>query len=229
MDLGGPKREAFNFGASNLITNTNVFTCNGKYNYPAPTMPGNNKDPRLPYSKFRHYEAGGYFLGQIVRNSCQAYLNLPLFFYDWLLLPPGEVPTPTFQDLEDIRPTEANILKQFKADPLKIPEYTYFQVNYKVGDVVLSKNLIENGGEVELTSENLDLYTSLYVKFFLVDNIKTEFFFLSRGFFKAVTSKLLDNFSPQVRLIIHFETNKIDGKIFLGLGKVSKPFYGMCL
>ena len=57
---------------------------------------------------------------------------------------------------------EANTLMMFEDKPHEIPDNMFFKVSYMAGGNMLSKNLIEEGDRIELTSQNLELYKELH-------------------------------------------------------------------
>jgi hypothetical protein len=132
----------------------------------------------------------GTLLGIAIYNSVILDIHYPMIVYKKLV---GL--TPDFDDLLDFDPILANsLLKLLNYDGNFDELELYFQVEIDLFGKKEVVDLIEDGGKVKVTAENIQNYIDLYVKYKLTDSISKQFNAFKNGFEKVCGGDVLKLF-----------------------------------
>ncbi len=201
VDAGGVKREYFsllteklfdpNFGHWKVVGDDSCFwfTSVGKID---------SEDENLNEVEGKDvYYLVGLLAGLAVYNSVILDLHFPQIVYKKLL---------GFDDfsLHDLKTIDKFIysglkqLRDYDGDDVEDIFCLCFEVTYKTNlGVEVKHDLIENGANISVTSDNKHEYIDKYVQFILHDSIKDQFEHFATGFLKVVDGKALHLFTPK--------------------------------
>jgi ubiquitin-protein ligase E3 A len=143
------------------------------------------------------YETLGKIVGVALYNQITLPTRFPIVMYKKLFNFPLNL-----NDYAEINPTEANSLKkylQMKKDGCNIStqDLTFSTLRSRNGKMI-EIDFIENGRNVLVTNDNLDLYIQSYIKYYLEDSIKNQFEAFKKGFRVIIKG-------PAYRLVSPFE------------------------
>ena len=81
----------------------------------------------------RQYKKCGFFLGLLLRNSQQARMPLPTYFFAKILFHPSMLPAPFIADLKEVKPLIGKSLESTTEDYID-DMFLYFELTDKIGD-----------------------------------------------------------------------------------------------
>ena len=131
----------------------------------------------------RQFELVGTVIGLAIYNGVIVNVQFPLVLYRMLL---GHAPT--LEDLKDAMPQLGKGLQQLLDYPHDDVEDVFcrtFQISYKAFGRVKVVELLPNGDDVPVTSQNKHLFVALYVRHILKDAVRTQLQAFARGFHKV--------------------------------------------
>jgi ubiquitin-protein ligase E3 A len=147
-------------------------------------------------SDFGEYELLGKLLGLAVYNAVILDLHFPSLVYKKLMGAKG-----TLTDLEEVNPDLARGLKQLlsynEKEAGESVEEAFglnFRISYEVYGHLESKDLIENGGDINVTALNRHDYVERYADFLLNASIEKQFDHFRKGFATVCDSKIFHLF-----------------------------------
>ncbi|KAH9314061.1 hypothetical protein KI387_022688, partial [Taxus chinensis] len=121
----------------------------------------------------------GAILGLAIYNGVILDVHFPAVIYKKLM----EL-TPCVDDLKDFQPEVARSLQhllEFEGD-VASTFCLFFQVSYDYFGELHTYDLLPNGGDIAVTTENRQRYVDLYVKYLLCDSIQSQFSAFSNAF-----------------------------------------------
>lgn len=151
---------------------------------------------------YETYYLFGSILGLAIYNSTILDLKFPISLYKLLLgIPIG---LSDYQEMFPVSSSNLFKLRNYSEEELSSLEL-YFEVSYKniFSNQIFTKELIERGSSIKVTSENRESYIDKYSQFFMVDGIKERIDSFLKGFSKVVGGNALSLFLPQeIQLIL---------------------------
>lgn len=154
----------------------------------------------------------GIIIGMAIFNGVILNIQLPTVVYKMLLGCDISV-----DDLAQLKPTVAKQLRNLislSSEELEACEL-YFEILIN-GEV---KELRSQGSSIPVTQENLKLYISLYVKYYLYDSISSSFDAFKKGFWLICNGKVMNLLRPSELEVLICGSTKID---FTELQKITK-------
>jgi ubiquitin-protein ligase E3 A len=136
----------------------------------------------------RQFQLTGLILGLAIYNGVILDLHFPSLVYKKLL---GQ--KPTFQDLQQFKPTLARGLQQlleFEGD-VQDTFCLIFQVETEVYGHRETYDLKPDGENIPVTNENRQEYVDLYTKYLLEDSVERQFAAFEQGFHAVCGSPVL--------------------------------------
>lgn len=188
VDAGGLKKEWF------LLLTKALFS-------PRAGMLYNVEDSNLlwfnivPIENFEMYYLFGAVLGLAIYNLTILELKFPVAMYKVLLgLPVG------LADYQEIFPDAAENLfklRDYSADEIEAIGLT-FEVSFPdVFGVVHHRELMPNGSNIDVTTDNREMYIDKYARFFLTDGMFRQLHAFKNGFLSVVDGNAFSLFLPE--------------------------------
>lgn len=188
VDAGGLKKEWF------LLLTKALFS-------PRAGMLYNVEDSNLlwfnivPIENFEMYYLFGAVLGLAIYNLTILELKFPVAMYKVLLgLPVG------WADYQEIFPDAAENLfklRDYSAEEIEAIGLT-FEVSFAdVFGVVHHRELMPNGSNIDVTTDNREMYIDKYARFFLTDGMFRQLHAFKNGFLSVVDGNAFSLFLPE--------------------------------
>jgi len=207
VDAGGVTKEFFQLLVQKLFdVNTGMWRTDNDHEY------WFNSDCTWNYDG---YYLVGVLFGLALYNGVILDVHFPRVIYRKLLgLPLG------LEDLvdADVRSGLKNLL-EYDDDDVEDVFCLNFEVTWMDLGQERKKELKEGGADIPVTSENKEEYVLLYVKWLLVDSVKTQYEEFERGFMQVMDGSSLDLLLPNELELLVVGTPELD---FTALQKAAK-------
>ncbi|XP_067298728.1 E3 ISG15--protein ligase HERC5.4 [Pseudorasbora parva] len=128
----------------------------------------------------------GVICGMALYNKHHISIAFPLALFKKLLQL-----SPTLNDLEELSPVEARSLKNLLEEDEDVVDILFLDFTVK------GKELVPNGGQIQVTKINRQKYVDLYVDFVFNKSVENQFKYFSRGFSKGCPLDIWTMFHPE--------------------------------
>jgi ubiquitin-protein ligase E3 A len=187
LDAGGVSREYFYLLATLIFSpDYGLFRLVNGYYWFAPSAPG--ESPEVGRMRML-----GSLVGLAVNNGVVLPIRFPLVLYQKLR---GILDT-SIDSLAQLEPDTVAAFRSLLADRENVAEAGLtFARDIPYFGTVITCDLVENGRNISLTSDNLDQYIEAYLKWTLVSSVKTQYDIFEAGFKAVCVLPIYAKFSP---------------------------------
>jgi len=144
--------------------------------------------------EYNDYRLMGVLIGLAIYNGVHLHLNFPRLLYKKLLGMDTSI-----EDLKELDPIMYKSFKQllaFEGDVEETFDLT-FQLSYKNEyDMTMTHDLLPDGSEELVTSDNREVYVKLYLEYLFDISIKKQWEAFYKGFSNVVESEAMQLFTP---------------------------------
>jgi hypothetical protein len=173
LDAGGVSREYFYLLATLIFSpDYGLFRLVNGYYWFSPSVPGENPE----VGRMRML---GSLVGLAVNNGVVLPIRFPLVLYQKLL---GVLDT-SIDSLAQLEPDTVASFRSLLDDRENVADSGLtFARDIPYFGTVVTCDLVENGGNTKVTSENLDQYIEAYLRWTLVGSVKAQYEIFEAGF-----------------------------------------------
>jgi len=140
------------------------------------------------------FELIGLLIGVAIYNSIILDFPFPMVIYKQL-----KGKTPTLEDLIEAQPQLGRNLKQMRDFQGNIEETfgQVFQVSYEVWGDIQTHDLIEGGGDIPVTNDNVHDYIQKYVEWTLQGSVQKQYEAFKKGFMRVCGGAAIELFTAE--------------------------------